>query len=56
LVRLKYGERVSLADHAGENGRKANTLHKTISRIRLVLRECIRRQMNTDPPTRRRSS
>ena len=50
LVRLKYGERVSLTNQAEASDRKANTVHKTLSRIRLVLRECIRRQMDSDSP------
>ncbi len=47
---MKYGERVSLTNQAVASERKANTVHKAISRIRLVLRECIRRQMDTDSP------
>ena len=41
LVRLKYVERQSLTGLASALGRRANTLHKTISRIRLALRKCI---------------
>ena len=46
LIRLKYVERQSLTDHAAGLGRRANTLHKTLSRIRLVLRKCVRESLN----------
>ena len=42
LVRLKYVERQSLTDLASGLGCRANTLHKSISRIRLALRKCVR--------------
>ena len=42
LVRLKYVERQSLTDLATGLGCRANTLHKSISRIRLALRKCVR--------------
>ena len=53
LVVRKYADQESLVSQAEASGRKANTLHKAISRIRLVLRECIRRQLagDTRPPS-----
>lgn len=42
LIHHKYLERQSLTDLASALGCRANTLHKTISRIRLALRKCIR--------------
>jgi len=42
LIRLKYVERQSLTDLANELGCRPNTLHKSISRIRLALRKCVR--------------
>lgn len=50
LLHLKYVERASLTDHAQAGGRNANAVHKTISRIRLALRECIRRQLDESTP------
>ena len=46
LIRLKYVERQSLTDLAAGLGCRANTLHKNISRIRLVLRKCIRESLD----------
>ena len=53
LVHLKYIEKVSLTSHAALSGRKVNALHQSISRIRLALRECIRRQLSNPSPTHR---
>ena len=41
LVHLKYVERKSLMDHAATMGRNAAAIRKQLSRIRLVLRNCI---------------
>ncbi len=41
LVHAKYVGRQSLVDLAAERGCTANSLHKAISRIRLVLRTCV---------------
>lgn len=49
LLHLKYVDRVSLTRHAESSGRKATALHKTISRIRLALRQCIGRQLDSTP-------
>ncbi|MGA0845258.1 MAG: sigma-70 family RNA polymerase sigma factor [Luteolibacter sp.] len=45
LLQVKYLERRSLTDYAAEIGCRANTLHKNLSRVRLVLRDCIRKQL-----------
>jgi RNA polymerase sigma-70 factor, ECF subfamily len=49
LLHLKYVEQVSLTEHAQASGRNANAVHKTISRIRLALRQCIRRHLDESP-------
>lgn len=49
LLHLKYVDRVCLTKHAESGGRKANALHKTISRVRLALRQCIQRQLEESP-------
>jgi RNA polymerase sigma-70 factor (ECF subfamily) len=43
LVHVKYVEQRSLVDHAEAIGTSAQTLHKKISRIRLALRHCLRK-------------
>ncbi|MGC4013388.1 MAG: sigma-70 family RNA polymerase sigma factor [Luteolibacter sp.] len=44
LVEVKYVQRQSLVDYARTLGCSAQSLHKRISRIRLALRDCIRRK------------
>lgn len=51
LLQLKYVDRICLTKHAEAGGRKANALHKSVSRIRLALRQCIQRQLDKSPPT-----
>lgn len=46
LIRMKYVERQSLTDLATGLGCRANTLHKSISRIRLALRKCVRETLD----------
>jgi RNA polymerase sigma-70 factor (ECF subfamily) len=41
LVNAKYVERQSLVDLADQLGCSSNSLHKSISRIRLALRNCV---------------
>ncbi|BCU76503.1 sigma-70 family RNA polymerase sigma factor [Luteolibacter sp. LG18] len=48
LVEVKYAQRRSLVDHARTLGCSAQSLHKRISRIRLALRECMRRQSHSE--------
>lgn len=46
LIRLKYVDRQSLTDVAAGLGCRPNTLHKSISRIRLALRKCVGETMD----------
>ncbi|MFD0893072.1 sigma-70 family RNA polymerase sigma factor [Luteolibacter ambystomatis] len=48
LVEVKYVQRQSLVDHARTLGCSAQSLHKRISRIRLALRDCMRRQSHSE--------
>ncbi|MCW1924324.1 sigma-70 family RNA polymerase sigma factor [Luteolibacter arcticus] len=50
LVTEKYVERRSLAQQATRLECSANSLHKSISRIRLVLRLCINRKLSRQDP------
>lgn len=49
LIHLKYADGVSLTRHAAASGLTAGALHKTISRIRMTLRLCIRRKLDAEP-------
>ena len=49
LVHAKYVSRHSLVDLAGSLGCSANSLHKSISRIRLALRSCVSQKLNRNP-------
>lgn len=51
LVHVKYVERTSLVDHATAIGVSAISLQKKISRIRMVLRACLRKRLaeNDEP-------
>lgn len=49
LIRIKYVEKRSLASHAAAIGCRPNSLHKSISRLRLVLRNCVRKSMASHP-------
>lgn len=50
LVRAKYVESQSLVDLAASMGCSANSLHKSISRIRLALRKCLARNLRNPRP------
>jgi len=50
LVNAKYVERESLVDLAGRLGCTSNSLHKSISRIRLVLRNCVTKTLRQSRP------
>lgn len=45
LLRLRYVEGQSLSDHARQQRLRPAAIHKTISRLRLALRQCINRQL-----------
>ena len=47
LLRIKYVEKRSLASHAAETGCRPNSLHKSISRLRLALRNCVRESLGS---------
>lgn len=49
LLRLKYLEKGSLADHARALDFKPNRVQKTLSRLRLVLRHCIETKLSRHP-------
>ncbi len=49
LVEIKYVRQDSLVSHARDLGCSAQSLHKRISRIRLLLRDCIRRKIQSEP-------
>lgn len=46
LVSLKYSGHVSLADHARRIGVPPGRLQKSLSRLRLVLKNCIEKRIN----------
>jgi len=50
LVNAKYVERQSLVDLADQLGCSSNSLHKSISRIRLVLRNCVTKTLRHHQP------
>lgn len=50
IVTAKYVDRQSLVDMAAIRRCSANSLHKTISRIRLALRKCVTETLNRDHP------
>lgn len=45
LLRLRYLDRVSLTAHAKELGVKPNQIQKSLSRIRIALRQCIENRL-----------
>lgn len=47
LIEKKYISRVSLTQHASEVGKSANSFHKQISRLRLILRKCVEKTLTT---------
>jgi RNA polymerase sigma-70 factor (ECF subfamily) len=49
LLRLKYVDRGSLTDHATASGWKPNRVQKMISRLRLALRHCVQKQLQSMP-------
>jgi RNA polymerase sigma-70 factor (ECF subfamily) len=58
LLRLKYLDRASLADHARQLAMKPNRLQKALSRLRLALRHCIERRLSNfnGPPDKRHAA
>lgn len=48
ILEWKYSRRASLTDLADEHGCAPNALHKMISRLRLVLRHCVEKQLAED--------
>lgn len=50
LVNAKYVHRQSLVDLAKERGCSANSLHKSVSRIRLALRKCVSQNLHRTRP------
>jgi RNA polymerase sigma-70 factor (ECF subfamily) len=49
LLRLKYVDHGSLTHHADERGWKPNRVQKTLSRLRLALRQCIQGKLRHEP-------
>ena len=49
LVHAKYVLRQSLVDLARDLGCSANSLHKSLSRIRLALRNCVSQNLRRNP-------
>ncbi len=47
LLRLKYVDHGSLTDHATAYGWKPNRVQKTLSRLRLALRHCVQKQLQS---------
>ncbi|MCW1916368.1 sigma-70 family RNA polymerase sigma factor [Luteolibacter sp. GHJ8] len=45
LLRLRYLDRVSLTAHAKELGVKPNQIQKSLSRLRIALRQCIENRL-----------
>lgn len=50
LVNAKYVDRQSLVDIAAKLGCSANSLHKSISRIRLALKKCLAQNLRHNRP------
>ncbi|MDP3850732.1 MAG: sigma-70 family RNA polymerase sigma factor [Luteolibacter sp.] len=48
LLEWKYGRRENLTDLAAGRGISPGSLHKTISRLRLVLRHCVEKQLKEE--------
>lgn len=49
LIDLRYGRDVSIADVARATNRPANTLYKSLERIRRLLVDCINRRLAHEP-------
>ncbi len=47
LIEQKYLSRISLTEHAAKAGKSANSVHKKISRLRLVLKKCVENSLST---------